>query len=205
MKKKIKGGGKRKTRFPPWNPSRKGGRRARTTVYSREILPTGQWISRTAQKGKIPQQRLEDLISAEPQEVETWGRAGPASINRVVGPGGEVPTRARHSPTKSKGSRCESCPSALRSVRFSVGRMGDRPALSTAGRGTGLWFKGSHMPRSCSRPALGARILGTFMPPPVSQVRAPQTGQVGMNSQTCQRGRVQDCAPGWFPICMTFL
>lgn len=122
------------------------------------------------------------------------GGAGPASINRVGGPDGEVPTRATHPASESEARGAD--PARLPSDRS--GLLG-QASLVDGCQGTGLWFKGAHMPRSCSRPALGARILGTFMPPPVSQVRAPQTGQVGMNSQTCQRGQVQDCMPSWCP------
>lgn len=164
--------------------------------------------------GKFHSKGLETSFQQSLRRSKHGGEAGPASINRVGGPGGEFahPSKGtRRVRARARKGRVQGpCPSALSALLPSkIGPLvyrGDRPALSMVrAGGTGLWFKGSHMPRSCSRPALGARILGTFMPPPVSQVRAPQTGQVGMNSQTCQRGTSSTLHAWAVPICMTFL
>lgn len=91
MKRKIKEGGRRKTRFPPWNASRKGGRRGRTTVYSREILPTDQWNSRAAQSGKIPRKGLKTSFQQSLRRCETWGRRDPPASTGWAGRAARCP------------------------------------------------------------------------------------------------------------------
>lgn len=136
--------------------------------------------------GKFHSKGLKTSFQQSLRRSKHGGKRDPPASTGWAGRAARLPTRARHPAIRAgKDRQCRLCP-YLPSDRSGLLVTGQ--PCRWRGQGTGLWFKGSHMPKSCSRPALGARILGTFMPPPVSQVRAPQTGQVGMNSQTCQRG-----------------
>lgn len=76
------------------------------------------------------------------------GGAGPASINREGGPGGDVPTRAG---PLARRKAVYSLPLSGRSG-FLVSRQKGTVRVHGHGHGTGLWFKGTcglHMPSSC--------------------------------------------------------